>query len=66
MLRTERLAVVLTPAEKKAVVRMAEAEGGLSQAALLRRLIHHAARGRGIWPPEMRQCVHRPFREVKP
>jgi hypothetical protein len=39
MYKTERLGLVLTPAEKTAVVQMAEAEGGLSQSALVRRLI---------------------------
>lgn len=51
MQKTERLAVVLSPAEKSAVVEMAEAEGGLTQAALVRRLIRDAARQRGLWPP---------------
>jgi hypothetical protein len=39
MYKTERLGLVLTPAEKTAVVQMAEAEGGLSQSSLVRRLI---------------------------
>lgn len=52
MYRTERLSLLLTPAEKAAVVQMAEAEGGLSQSALVRRLIHNAARERGVWPPD--------------
>jgi hypothetical protein len=52
MYRTERLGLLLTPAEKTAVVQMAEAEGGLSQSALVRRLIRDAARERGIWPPD--------------
>jgi hypothetical protein len=60
MLRTKRLGLVLTPAEKSVLVRMAEAEGGLSQAALVRRLIRHAARERGLWPPERQQQAERP------
>jgi hypothetical protein len=39
MYKTERLGLLLTPAEKTAVVQMAEAKGGLSQNALVRRLI---------------------------
>jgi len=52
MYRTKRLSLLLTPAEKAVVVQLAEAEGGLSQSTLVRRLIHNAARERGIWPPE--------------
>jgi hypothetical protein len=48
MYRTERLGLLLTPAEKAAVVQMAEAEGGLSQSALVRRLIRNAAPERTI------------------
>ena len=55
MYRTKRLALVLTPAEKAAVVQMAESEGGLSQSALVRRLIRNAARAQGIWPPEQKR-----------
>jgi len=39
MYKTERLGLLLTLAEKTAVVQMAEAEGGLSQSALVRRPI---------------------------
>lgn len=48
--KTERFSLVLTPQEKAAVTRLAEVEGGLSQAALLRRLIRKAAHDRGLWP----------------
>ena len=51
MIRTERLALVLSPTEKLVVVKLAETEGGLSQAALVRRLIREAATERGLWPP---------------
>jgi hypothetical protein len=57
MYKTKRLALVLTPAEKTAVVEMAEAEGGLSQAALVRRLIRNAAQERGIWPPDQHRIA---------
>jgi hypothetical protein len=40
MHETERLGLLLTPAEKTAVVQIAEAEGGLSQSALVWMLIH--------------------------
>lgn len=49
MQRTERLGVVLSEREKTAVVKLAEVEGGLSQAALIRRLIRQAARTKGLW-----------------
>ena len=39
MYKTERLGLLLTPAEKTAGVQMAEAEGGLSQSALVWTLI---------------------------
>ena len=48
MYRTERLGLLLTPAEKAAVVQMAEAEGGLSQSALVRWLMRNAAQERTI------------------
>ncbi len=48
-MRTEKLGIVLTPREKAAIVRLAEVEGGLSQAALLRRLVRQAAKARGVW-----------------
>lgn len=51
MQKTERLGLVLTPTEKATVVQLAEAEGGLSLAALVRRLIREAACERGLWPP---------------
>ena len=65
MYRTKRLALVLTPAEKTAVVQMAEAEGGLSQSALVRRLIRNAAREQGIWPPDKPRHTIQHIREVQ-
>jgi len=64
MYRTKRLALVLTPAEKTAVVKMAEAEGGLSQAALVRRLIRNAAKEHGIWPPDREGHIGHQTQEV--
>jgi hypothetical protein len=43
MEKTERLGLLLTPKEKTWVIKLAEIEGGLSQAALVRRLIRKAA-----------------------
>lgn len=57
MPRTERLGVLVTPLEKAAVQKLAEAEGGLSQAALIRRLIRREARRQGLWPMAKR-AVH--------
>jgi hypothetical protein len=51
MEKTERFGLALSPAEKHALARLAEAEGGLSQAATVRRLIRREARQRGLWPP---------------
>jgi len=50
MLKTERLGVLVTTLEKAALQRLAEAEGGLSQAALVRRLIRREAQRQGLWP----------------
>ena len=49
--KTERLGLVVSRSEKEALERLAELEGGLSQAALLRRLIRKAAEQQGIWVP---------------
>lgn len=50
MKRTERFGLLLSSQEKTVVTRLAEHEGGLSQAALLRMLIRRAAVERGFWP----------------
>ena len=55
MQRTERLGVVLSKREKRIVLRLAEAEGGLSQAALIRRLIRQEARAKGLWQVSIRE-----------
>lgn len=47
--RTEQFGLVLLPSEKVALERLAEVEGGLSQAALVRRLIRQAAKDQGLW-----------------
>ena len=53
MLKTERCAFILFPAEKQALRDLAELEGGLTMAALLRRLIRAEAKKRGVWPSHM-------------
>lgn len=57
MKRSERFGFALRPDEKKAMQRLAEIEGGLSKAALLRRLIHKAAEnhGVGVWADRHRR-----------
>lgn len=49
MLRSERVGLMLNRREKEALARLAEVEGGLSQAALMRRLIREAALAKGLW-----------------
>ena len=48
-MRSVRFGLVLTEAEKRALVRLAEAEGGRSRAAVVRRLIRREAHRRGLW-----------------
>jgi hypothetical protein len=48
--RSERFGMVLTPDEKHALNKLAEAEGGLSRAATVRRLIRKEAQQLGLWP----------------
>ncbi len=48
MNRRVRFGFVLTEEEKRALTRLAEAEGGLSEAATLRRLIRRAAKEQGL------------------
>ena len=50
--RTERFGLVLSPVEKSVLARLAESEGGLSQAAMLRHLLRREARECGLWPPK--------------
>jgi len=48
VLRTQRFCLVLTQAEREATKQLAELEGGLSQAALVRRLIRSEAQRREL------------------
>lgn len=50
MSKTERLGLILSPREKEALRRLAEVDGGLTQSALVRRLIRIEAQRRGLWP----------------
>jgi hypothetical protein len=48
MKKSKRFGLVLTPAEKEVVALLAKDRGGLSQSALIRCLIHEAARTMGL------------------
>ena len=48
MKKSTRLGLVLTPAEKETVALLAKDRGGLSQSALIRCLIHEAAKQAGL------------------
>ena len=50
MKRNIRFGLMLNSVERAAMARLAETEGGSSQAALLRRLIQREALRRGVWP----------------
>lgn len=50
MKKTKRLGLLLTEREKAWVVNLAKIEGGLSQAALIRRLINKAGMEHGLYP----------------
>jgi hypothetical protein len=52
MTRTEQVYLRASEAEKEAVRLLAQAEGGLTEAALVRRLIRMEAQRRGLWPPK--------------
>ena len=54
MNKSQRFGLVLSPAEKRALARLAEDDGGLSKAATVRRLIRREARQRGLWSPDQR------------
>ena len=50
MKRSIRFGLLLSLAEKQALARLAEAEGGVSQGAMVRNLIRREAQQRGLWP----------------
>jgi hypothetical protein len=49
MNKSQRFGLVLTPRERETLKELAEAAGGLSQAAALRCLIRREAQRRGLW-----------------
>jgi hypothetical protein len=49
-MREVKFTMVLTQPEREAMRRLAETEGGLSGAALLRRLVRKAAQQENVWP----------------
>lgn len=57
MRKTERLGLTLNKTEKLIVKRLAEAEGGLSQVAYIRRLIRSAAEEWGFWPTDQNKAI---------
>jgi hypothetical protein len=63
MQKDKRLGFVMTAQEREAIRRLADAEGGLSDAATLRRLVRAAALARGMWPPVAERSE---LAEVKP
>jgi hypothetical protein len=62
-MRSERFGLILSEHEKEALARLAEADGGLSAAALVRRLVRQEAKRRGLWPPVAERSE---LAEVKP
>jgi hypothetical protein len=52
MKKTERIGLTLTRSEKAVAKRLAQIEGGLSLAALVRRVIRQSAQTHGLWPPD--------------
>jgi hypothetical protein len=63
--RTERFGLILSPAEKHTLARLAEVEGGLSQAAILRHLLRRAAREHGLWPPDVQYDGAQPHQRAR-
>ena len=55
MNKTERAGLILTKQEKSWILSLAEFEGGLTQAALIRRLIRKAAMEHGFSPSNLRR-----------
>jgi hypothetical protein len=64
MNRPVRFGLVLSEAERNALAQLARAEGDLSMAATIRRLIHVTARKRGLLITDVdnrpRHCEERP------
>ena len=55
--RNRRFMVGFTPTEKQVLEQLAEIEGGISQAAVVRRLVRREAQKRGLWTDLMARGV---------
>lgn len=55
-MRRQRFPVMLSKEERLALKSLSDAEGGLSQAATVRRLIRKEAHRLSVWPPKERQA----------
>jgi hypothetical protein len=60
MRKNKRIGLWLTDEEKILVARLAEIEGGLSRAALIRRLIHQSAKEHNLIEPETLVNINKP------
>jgi hypothetical protein len=49
--REVRFGLLMSEDESTALTHLAEDEGGLSQGAMVRKLVRAEARRRGLWPP---------------
>ena len=52
-MKRQRFPVMLSWSERRALQELARVEGGLSCAALVRRLIRREAERKGFWPPDL-------------
>ena len=56
--REVRFGLLLSEDESVALTRLAEDEGGLSQGAMVRKLIRTEARRRGLWPDRRVEAIN--------
>ena len=61
MNKMERFGFLLTKDEKQMMAILAEIEGGLSQAALIRRLVREAAQKHNILPVKINEILENPM-----
>ena len=57
MQKTKRFSLVITTSENEAISFLADLEGGLSKAALIRRLIRKAAKENNVWGKVYKQDI---------
>jgi hypothetical protein len=57
-MKRQRFPVMLFSSERLALQELARVEGGLSCAALVRRLIRREAQQHGLWPPQKSGVRH--------